>query len=234
MTATPARLAPIVVFVLVSLLHLVSLVVGWTTVSDWTKPFLMPTLGIAAMSAGALRFGRVGALLLAALALSTIGDIALLFDGSAPFIAGLTAFLLAHLAYIVIFAGASGVGRPRAWSIVFVAWLVLLMVILVPHLGSMLIPVVCYGVVIAAMAISATRCSPLVVVGATLFLLSDSVLAVNRFVPDANLWQPGLLIMLTYIGGQSLITWGLVRSWRKRSRGASLRPLPAAREKSAV
>jgi uncharacterized membrane protein YhhN len=205
MTATPARLAPIVVFVLVSLLHLVSLVVGWTTVSDWTKPFLMPTLGIAALSAGALSFGRVGILLLAALALSTIGDIALLFDGSAPFIAGLSAFLL-----------------------------VLLMVILVPHLGSLLIPVVGYGVVIAAMAISATRCSPLVVVGATLFLLSDSVLAVNRFVPDANLWQPGLLIMLTYIGGQSLITWGLVRSWGQRARRMPSRPIPRVREKSTV
>lgn len=217
--ATPTRrtIAAVAVFVALSVVHLVALIGGLQPLADGTKPFLMPMLAVAVLCAGVLRFGRRAWLLLAALALSCAGDVALLSDSNAAFVIGLSAFLLAHLAYIVIFAGPTGAGRPRVWSLVYVAWLVALMLVLVPHLGALLVPVIGYGLIIAGMAITATRCAPKVTVGATLFLLSDSFLAINRFVPDANLWQPGFLIMLTYIAGQALISWGLVESWRARA-----------------
>jgi uncharacterized membrane protein YhhN len=208
-----ATVAAIVLFAVLSMLHLTALIADWDLVRSWTKPFLMPSLTVSVVLAGALRVGRTGALLIAALAFSTLGDVALLGDGSAYFIAGLSAFLLAHVAYVAIFCTAVGRGKPRWWSVVYLAWFGVLMVVLVPHLDGMLIPVVGYGLVIATMAIMSTRCAPLVALGATLFLLSDSLLAINRFVPDAHLWQPGLLVMLTYIAGQALIAWGLVASW---------------------
>ncbi|PWC08027.1 hypothetical protein DF223_01315 [Mycetocola zhujimingii] len=214
--ATPTRqtIAAVAVFVALSVVHLGALIGGLQPLADGTKPFLMPMLAVAVLCADVLRFGRRAWLLLAALALSCVGDVALLSNSSTAFVIGLSSFLLAHLAYIVIFAGATGAGRPRFWGLVYVAWLVALLLVLVPHLDALLVPVIGYGFVIAGMAIAATRCAPKVTVGATLFLLSDSLLAINRFVPDANLWQPGFLIMLTYIAGQALIAWGLVESWR--------------------
>ena len=193
------------------------------------KPNLetLPTLAAVVILAGGLQFGRRGVLLVVALVFSTLGDIALLGEGSGMFIVGLSGFLLAHLTYIAIFTGFGGTGRPRWWSVTYVAWFAVLMVILVPHLGALLVPVVGYGAVIAVMAITATRWSPLVIVGATLFLFSDSVLAVDRFVPDPGLWQPGLVIMLTYIAGQALIAWGLVTTWQSRTPAAAPSPIGA-------
>lgn len=220
MTVTPTRptIAAIVVFLVLSLLHLTALFAGWAPVSEWTKPFLMPALGIAVICAGGIRFGRPGILLLVALAASTVGDSALLSAGDTAFIVGLGAFLIAHLTYGAIFVGPTGSGRPRPWLVVFVAWLAVLLFVLVPHLGPLLLPVIGYGIVIACMAITATRCTPLVLIGATLFLVSDSLLAVNRFVPDAGIWEPDLVIMVTYIAGQALLAWGIVATWYDRTR----------------
>ena len=229
MTATPTRQTKtaIILFVALSIVHLTAIVAGWEPLRFWTKPFLMPLLAATVVLAGGRRFGLPAVLLVIALVFSTLGDIALLGDGSGMFIAGLSAFLLAHLAYIAIFVGSGGTRRPRWWSVAFVGWFAVLMIILVPHLGALLVPVVGYGVVIAVMAITATRWSPLVIVGATLFLLSDSVLAVNRFVPEVVLWEPGLVIMLTYIAGQALIAWGLVATWQSRTSPAAPRTIGA-------
>ena len=223
MTATHTRpsLAAIVVFLALSIVHLGALVAGAGAVSSWTKPFLMPTLALAVILSGGLRFGKRGFLLVTALLFSTLGDIALLGNGDALFIAGLAAFLLAHVVYISIFAGSTGRGRPRWWSAVFVLWFGALMVILVPHLDALLVPVVAYGIVIATMAIVATRCSSRVALGAALFLVSDSILAIHLFVPGLALWQPDLLIMFTYLVGQGLLAWGLVTSWRDLASAAN-------------
>lgn len=227
MTAIPTRqtMTAIILFVVLSIVHLTAIAAGWEPLGFWTKPFLMPALAATVVLAGGRRFGRPGVLLVVALVFSALGDIALLGESSGAFIAGLSAFLLAHLAYIAIFTGSGGTGRPRWWSVAFVAWFAVLMVILVPHLGVLLVPVVGYGGVIAVMAITATRWSPLVRVGATLFLFSDSVLAVNRFVPDVGLWEPGLVIMLAYIAGQALIAWGLVATWQSRTSTAGPSPI---------
>ncbi|MCP2030811.1 putative membrane protein YhhN [Okibacterium sp. HSC-33S16] len=203
------RITAITVFIALSVIHLIALLAEWDTVSLWTKPFLMPVLAIAAILTARPRFGRVGLLLTVALIFSTIGDVALLGDGNGPFIAGLSAFLVAHLVYIAAFARAAIRSRPQWWSLIFVAWFGVLMGVLVPHLDALLLPVIGYGVVIATMAIVATRCSPRVISGAILFLMSDSILAVNKFVETIELPEAGFLIMVTYIAGQALIAWGL-------------------------
>ncbi|GGE88281.1 lysoplasmalogenase [Mycetocola zhadangensis] len=219
MSATPTRSAfvAIAVFVAVSVLHLGALIIGAEQLSSWTKPLLMPTLAIAVIVVGGLRSGGRGYLLMIALLFSTVGDIALLGEGNTLFLIGLGAFLVAHIVYIAIFVGPTGRGWPRWWSAIFVVWFGILMAALVPHLDELLLPVVGYGVVIATMAIVSTRCAPRVMLGALLFLMSDSILALNLFVPNLEMWQPDLLIMFTYLAGQGLIAWGLVVSWRDRA-----------------
>ena len=179
------------------------------------KPATLLSLIVAALVLGALDADG-GRWLLVALAFGLVGDVFLLGKSDARFRGGLAAFLVGHLAYVVCFAD---VGLPRpGWS-----WLGLLAVAgafvitrqVVPatyrHGGAaMAVPVAVYTVVIAAMLISAWWTGlPLVAAGATVFVCSDSVLALHRFVrplPHAD-----LVVMITYHLGQALIVAGLLR-----------------------
>ena len=67
-----------------------------------TKPLLMPLLllgfllGVPAWRAGAARLGG------AAIVLSWVGDVALMFPGDTAFLAGLGAFLAAHVCFVLL------------------------------------------------------------------------------------------------------------------------------------
>jgi uncharacterized membrane protein YhhN len=152
---------------------------------------------------------------LAGLALSLAGDVALLLPGTRAFLAGLVAFLLAHLAYI---AGLNPAPPPAAAlvlvPVVAVVWLMLFRAIAVGLRRSgetgLLAPVAVYSVVLALMLLSAwaTLFRPewsaarraLVIAGATLFFASDTLLAWNRFVGPAAGGR--LAVMVSYHLGQ--------------------------------
>ena len=77
----------------------------------------------------------------------------------------------------------------------------------------MLFPVVVYLLVIVAMGVMAALGGVnhwFVVVGACLFIASDSIIAVNRFV--ASVPNASFLIMSTYYPAQLLITAGALRN----------------------
>lgn len=147
----------------------------------------------------------------AALLLGSLGD-ALLELGPHLFVAGLAAFLCGHLVYSVCFAR-TGTRRPPVMAVApvvllaaaFTAWLW-------PHLGALRIPVMLYIAAISVMAATSFRLAGAVSAGALLFLLSDSLLAANRFV--APLPAAGFAIWLTYYAGQALIAVGILRSSR--------------------
>lgn len=137
------------------------------------------------------------------IALSVIGDIALLGPGQGAFLAGLAAFLLAHLAYGAAFA------RVAVWSphvaIVAVATLAATAFVLRATregTAGMRGPTVAYGVVISAMVIAAFATlggplptAPLAAGGAILFYASDASLALNKFrrpIPHAAFLTLGL------------------------------------------
>ena len=143
------------------------------------------SLGFVAVALlGGVR-GGFGAGILAGLALSVAGDALLLSERRPAFLAGLVAFLLAHVAYAAAFAGAA---RPAAWAAMpLAAALALVLRWLWPHLGSMKVPVLAYCLVISAMVFLALGVDrPEVRVGASLFYLSDLLVARDRFV------RPGL------------------------------------------
>ncbi|MFN8486599.1 MAG: lysoplasmalogenase [Caldilineaceae bacterium] len=119
---------------------------------------------------------------------SLAGDIFLMLPAD-RFIAGLVSFLLAHLAYIIAFTSQSGF---HVWSANAAPWLVYGIVILGflwPHLDKLKAPVLVYMAVILLMGIQAaeqwrqveqTR-ALLALIGAILFIISDSALALDRF-----------------------------------------------------
>ena len=150
-------------------------------------------------------------LLMAALALSLAGDVFLMFPGY--FIPGLVAFLLAHLAYIALLRqGQRWFPSRRALAATLGVGAAMYAFLwqggLPPALRA---PVAADVVVIALMAAQAIgratvlreRAAIGVAVGAGFFMLSDSLLAINKFVtplPMAQVWVLG-----TYYAAQLLI-----------------------------
>lgn len=158
-----------------------------------------------------------GRLILAGLFFSLAGDIFLMLRKK-RFIAGLACFLVAHLFYGAGFA--LGVAfRPPVWSILFLAAFgAVVYSILLLHLEKMKVPVAVYIFVITAMAVlAANRYFQLrdagalsALAGAALFLISDTSLAVNRFIQKHRFGQ--VLTLGTYFLAQMLIAlsiWAL-------------------------
>ncbi|CAN5304677.1 hypothetical protein BH10ACI1_BH10ACI1_22850 [soil metagenome] len=164
-------------------------------------------------------------LILLALVLSWFGDIFLLFDKQNPrfFIFGLSSFLLAHLCYIVYFSRIrkqNGVDfSPKILtSLGILTYVVSLFLLLAPNLGNLQIPVIVYSLTLAAMLLSSIHAfnfkkhyfGKLCVAGTMLFVVSDSLLSINRFVQPFEF--ASILIMLTYAVAQFLITVGALRN----------------------
>jgi alkenylglycerophosphocholine/alkenylglycerophosphoethanolamine hydrolase len=148
----------------------------------------LTTLLIALIAAQAAP-GDLRALMLCALALSLLGDICLMFKGNAWFIAGLSSFLLAHLAFIP--ALLHGVTTPTLplWSAAFVLAGAAYFAWLLPKTGPLKIAVVVYGAVLIAMLLAAiarwtampNSASLWALAGAGLFVVSDSSLSLRQF-----------------------------------------------------
>lgn len=159
-------------------------------------------------------------LLVAGLALSALGDFFLAHHDDRSFMAGLGAFLVAHLAFVALFAmhdpaAASALPvtvLPRAAALVLsvatAGWALFLASRLMPVLDKpMRAPVAVYVAAIVAMAATAFLFQPLgVVAGALLFVASDSVLAIERFLmreDDPRQRAAHLFVWVTYYIAQA-------------------------------
>jgi len=163
-----------------------------------------------------------------ALFFSWSGDVLLMLQGKNAlfFLLGLSAFLIAHIFYIVFFhhIRIRENVRSNIWLLVIVViYYVALISFLSPYLGDMKLPVRVYGIVISFMFMLAMhmlflqnkRAGQWMLSGALLFVVSDSVLAINKFYHSFEL--AGLLIMLTYGLAQLFIAEGAIQYIRKRN-----------------
>lgn len=183
---------------------------------EWAfKPLVLVALIAAAVLMGAADT-TTGRWLLAALVLSLAGDVALLSDSEGRFVLGLGSFLLAHVAFVVAFVHA---GMPRGdLALIGLA----LVAGLAAVVGGRVVPnaareggrplagaVTAYVAVIGAMVLVAWATGrPLVALGASIFMVSDAVLALDRFVRPRRFGS--LAVMVTYHLGQVLIVVGLL------------------------
>lgn len=153
-----------------------------------------------------------------ALALSTAGDIALMFEGNGAFLAGLGSFLAAHVLFVVAFLAGTGVVTPSAWALVpgvvgaaFFVWLL-------PKTGPLLPAVLVYGLALMAMMLAASGREVargdlsgwLAFLGASIFIASDSALAVRKFVGPYRNAQ--FVILFTYWLAVGLISASVAES----------------------
>ncbi len=212
-------------FYAVSIVNLYAQVMKVEMADFISKPLLMATLLIYYLTSRKTANSTLTWLVTVALVFSWIGDVLLMFQQRVEnlFIFGLGAFLVAQVFYIIAYRNATDrevqvpVSKFVAFRLVFlIVYGGGLLYILHERLGDMLIPVAAYTAVIITMGISAilrkgkTSDSSFVLVysGALLFIMSDSMIAINRF--SHPLVQPGLLIIATYIGAQFLIVKGLL------------------------
>lgn len=201
-------------FALIGAIELAARWFGLEDLALFTKPLLMPTLALVPALAAPKGAGSLRRLLYAGLALSWAGDVFLMWDGLVAFAAGLGSFLLAHIAYVALFVRGLR-GRVSSFAFVYLAGYVGMIVLLAPHVGPLLLPVLAYGAVLAVMAALATRGGPALAAGGALFMISDGILAAGRFLPDASIPRVSFLVMLTYLAAQALIATSMTRRLRE-------------------
>jgi uncharacterized membrane protein YhhN len=157
--------------------------------------------------------GRLTAL---GLVFSGIGDVILALDFQNLFVAGIISFTIAHLCYISAFL--RGIRLSRSSLTIMLGLLLYAAIMgqaLFPHLGNMAIPVFFYLGIIILMAASAAlgeNNHKLLLTGAILFIISDSLIAVDQFVspiPYSNHW-----VMISYYLAQILIAMGAFRTFQ--------------------
>ncbi|MGE0282621.1 MAG: lysoplasmalogenase family protein [Rhizobiaceae bacterium] len=161
-------------------------------------------------------------LLIAALALSSLGDWFLSRDGDKAFLLGLGSFLAAHIAYIALFwtvGGGLQLLQAEPWRLVLAGAMVIvalvMLVLLMRQVGPELrFPVTIYIFAILGMGLAAlTMNSTWIIAGALAFMASDATLAAERFLVAAI--APGRLTMriavwLLYYAAQALIVIGFL------------------------
>jgi len=148
--------------------------------------------------------------ILAGLGFSLVGDIFLMLPLKRV-IAGLVSFLVAHLCYIVAFSAGIHLSVSGFLLALFLLYVIIMFAVLFPHLGKMKLPVLVYELVIVMMAWRAVERwvqigdagALLALAGALLFVISDSVWAINRFVRRYKSAQA--LILSSYFCAQWLI-----------------------------
>lgn len=211
------------IFALVFIVQLYAETAGNMFLLQFSKPLIVISLMVWLYSSTNLK-GRFHKRIFTGLIFVLAGDVLLMLQAGRPmfFIYGLIAFLLCHIFYIRAFT-LDHRSNPKhrtpyfLWIVgVFAIFCSGLFFYLQPKLGVMQFPVLMYAIIITVMALMAVNrygkvnifSFKLILYGALFFLLSDSVLAINKF--TQTIPQAGVLIMATYMIAQYLIVYGTV------------------------
>ncbi|WP_422359325.1 lysoplasmalogenase [Reichenbachiella sp.] len=220
------------VFIVIAVAELLSHAMEWSWLNQFTKPLLMPVLLVYFRKGMRVPVNLSFILAVFALLFSWFGDVALMYVGEADwfFLLGLGAFAVAQTLYFFSFKNAKTQGGGDNFAPIqhmfnvlpFAVFAIGLLYTLWPSLDGLKIPVTIYATLICTMALGAvyrngrtnTESFNQVVFGAILFILSDSLIAINKFyapMENASIW-----IMGTYILAQWNIINGLLKGYNGR------------------
>lgn len=209
------RLLP---FIFLSLVHLIGLFISELPVETITKPLLMPSLLFYFLATAPQ--SPLNKYVSIALIFSFLGDTLLMFveQNELFFLTGLISFLIAHLVYIIINMSTINTYekglKPQWQDIFFVLFGLAMFSVIKGGLGEMYFPALVYTVIICLMATTARKRWKksdstsfwLVMLGASFFLISDSLLAYREFVQEFPFHKQA--VMLTYLTAQFLLIEG--------------------------
>ena len=190
----------------------------WRRAQQIALPLVMPAL--AARTATGPR-GPGSRQLLAAQTLSWGGDLALLGAGRGRFLTGLTSFLAAHLAYTSALRSRSSeplLGTPGRRRLLAAGATAASGMALAAGREdrAVALPVAGYGVTLATMVAAAAAVDPdrgraQLLAGASLFLVSDTLLGVRRFVLPDRAEGLDTAVVATYVAAQWCLAEGMRR-----------------------
>ncbi len=200
----------LVLFFIVSAVYVVGILSDNNSLKFLFKPLIMISLILYYLSA----VKRRNKLFIGAMFFSFLGDIMLLYDSELFFMLGLVSFLVAHVLFITMVVKmlkTSTIKLKLVATLPFIISYASLLYILKDSLGSLLIPVIIYGLVISVFGMVSllnyltvkNSINSYLFIGAFLFVTSDSLLAINKFY-DAQKYYPALVIV-TYILAQYFI-----------------------------
>ena len=211
------------VFAVIVILELTGRILDKIQIEYFVKPLIM--IWIALYFLLNLKKSALTIPVLIAFFFSWVGDNFLMMSGRNElfFFAGVGGFFLAQLSYIFTFARYSEneekgyLLRKPWWAVFFLAYVAGMLILLFPSLDGMMKAVITiYAISLMLMSMMALNrrgrvaagSFKLVFAGSLLFLLSDSMIAIDKFHSEIPL--AGFLIMLTYIAAQYLIMRGLI------------------------
>ncbi len=203
------------VFVLVATLDIIGIIFKIQTLIYIFKPLILLSLLVLYV----VSVSKINKWYILALIFSFFGDVFLIFIGEFYFIIGLVSFLIAHLIFIKIVI--NSIKDTSLFKIIFsiIPFLIvfsLLLFVLKDSLEEMLIPVIVYGLTISTfgavslinyLGYKSTK-TLLMLVGSIVFIVSDSVLAINKFYYEAVIFN--VVIMITYVLAQYFIYKSMV------------------------
>jgi len=212
----------LILFAVILTIHLAGIALKNQLLEYISKPMLVASLALYFLAQTNEIASGIKKWILLALIFSWAGDVLLLFQpkGSIFFLLGLSAFLLAHIFYILFFhqVRVKEKIKNNVWpAVIVVIYYAGLIILLSPYLGDMKLPVRIYGIVISFMFMLAMHmlflknkaAGTYMMAGALLFVISDSLLAINKFYQS---FEPaGIVIMLTYGLAQLFIVEGSIR-----------------------
>lgn len=174
------------------------------------KPLTIALIIALAWTHGSATPDRYFWLIMAGLVFSAAGDVFLMLPRD-RFVPGLVSFLIAHLLYIAAFSEPAGLFAAPLLALPFLAGAGIMLWVLLPKTGTLKIPVIVYALALAMMGWqSATRWQALsdtaslyAMLGAILFMISDALLAFNRFAKPFRAAEA--LLLTTYFAAQTLI-----------------------------
>lgn len=209
------------IFLLVSLIDIIAILNNsslWQTIA---KPLIIPAL-LAYYITSSKSKNKV---YIVALIFSFAGDV-LLLDKSNLFLFGIGAFLITQVLYVYLFSrglGNSSRANKILAGIPFLVYFIVLVTVLKPGLQDFFIPVLVYGLAISLFGtvallnylIKRDVISLRLFAGAVLFILSDSLIAFNKFHHERSSYP--VIIMITYIVAQYLIATYILKSEKNTS-----------------
>jgi len=213
------------IYFAISIIFIALETIGATWPAILAKALIIPVLFFLYFRLIKGQINNFHRMIMSALVFSWLGDVTLQLQGKNDifFMIGLFCFLLAQVMYLIAFFSTKGENVLFFKKIYLILPVILygliILYILYDGLGDMKIPVIIYTVVILMMLSSALNREKkvnrqsyiLVLVGAILFILSDSMIAINRFSYPFDMSR--IAIMLTYVVAQYLIAIGCLKQF---------------------
>ena len=210
-------------FIIVSLLYIIGILLDNLIIRFTFKPLIM--LALMMYYSSSVKYKNN--VYLAALFFSFFGDTMLLYESETSFMIGLISFLIAHVLFIIMVVrmlSKSEFKLKIASSIPFIISYGGLLFLLKDNLSDMFLPVAVYGFVISIFGSvsvlnylsSRNKEGLYLMVGSILFVISDSILAINKFNQSQEYYP--IIIITTYILAQYLICqFAIIKTEQRKS-----------------